>query len=367
MEFSIKNEQYLLHADLDAFFASVEQIDNPDLNGKPVVVGGSPLRRGVVAAASYEARELGAYSAMPMKSVLRLSNKIIRVEPRLERYKELSHIVMSVFKKVSDLVEPLSLDEAYIDISNVFDKEDKQRLSFQLKKTIFQETGLNITIGGGTSKTVAKIASQIAKPNGILLVEKEEEIPFMKPLKVNLLSGVGPVTLAVLKDHGISTIGELADSEYDWIVTQFGRRGVELRDRALGIDLRSIQLDRNAKSVSSENTMIEDVQDEDILQEILKREVLIVISKVKEKNLLIRTIKLKLRLDDFVTYTRQKSFNTPTNDIDLILERAAELLRKEIGDSRRFRLIGFGVSNFISETAIEEIAKGSHFQLKLNL
>ena len=195
---------YILHADLDAFFASVEQRDNPDLRGKPVVVGGPTESRGVVAAASYESRRYGIRSAMPMRTAFRLCPDLIRVSARFSRYREVSRQVMDVFRAVTPLVEPLSLDEAYLDISEQASPEEVESAAASLKAGVREETGLAITIGGGTSKTVAKIASQLAKPDGLLLVKPGEEREFLAPLDIDMLWGVGPKTAALLRRHGIS-------------------------------------------------------------------------------------------------------------------------------------------------------------------
>ena len=218
---------YILHADMDAFYASVEQRDNPALRGRPVVVGGAPEQRGVVAAASYEARKYGIHSAMPMGTAMARCADLVRVSPRFPRYHEVSRQFMEIFLSITDLVEPLSLDEAYLDISHaVLDMEVKV------------ETHLAMTIGGGTSKTVAKIASQVAKPDGLLTINPGDEQDFLGPLDIGLLWGVGPVTVTTLKGYGIRTIGDLGVRDEQWLEGILGKRGAELRSAALGLDDR---------------------------------------------------------------------------------------------------------------------------------
>ena len=191
--------RYILHADMDAFYASVEEVDNPELKDKPLVVGGSASHRGVVAAASYAARKYGIRSAMAMKTAFTLCPNLVRVSPRFDRYRGVSEEIMSILKRLSPLVEPLSLDEAYIDISKQVPRDSIKEVAIGLRETVKTNTGLAMTIGGGTSKTVAKIASQIAKPDGLLLVEQGGETKFLNPLSVALLWGVGPKTGLILK------------------------------------------------------------------------------------------------------------------------------------------------------------------------
>tara|TARA_Y100000590_G_scaffold187420_2_gene213664 strand:- start:1653 stop:2768 length:1116 start_codon:yes stop_codon:yes gene_type:complete len=365
---NISDEQrYFFHGDLDAFFASVEQLDNPQLRGKPVVVGGSPDKRGVVAAASYEARKLGARSAMPMRSAMKLSNKIIRVESRFERYRELSTQIMDCFRLISNDVEPLSLDEAYVDVSNKSLWTQKTKAASDLKRKVLGVTGLNITIGGGSNKSVAKIASQVAKPNGILLVPVGDEIKFMGPLTIDLISGVGPVTQSILSDKGIHTIAQLASANRDWLFSKFGKRGIQLQKIALGVDDRRIETSRDRKSISAETTMDSDTDDPEELMNILGGLVSDVVGKLNAKDLFTKTIKIKFRLADFSTFTRQISFDQPTNEVSIIYEQARSLFTKQIEEAGSLRMIGFGVSNFVSQTDLDSSEFQNPIQLKLNL
>lgn len=361
------NQQYFFHGDLDAFFASVEQLDNPRLRGKPVVVGGSPDKRGVVAAASYEARKLGARSAMPMRSAMKLSTKIIRVDSRFERYRELSTLVMDCFRLISNDLEQLSLDEAYVDISDRIQWSQKINAASDLKRKVLETTGLNITIGGGANKSVAKIASQVAKPNGILLVPVGDETKFMGPLRIGLISGVGPATQSILGEQNIQMISQLASADRDWLVSKFGKRGIQLQNIALGIDHRKIESRRDRKSISAETTMDTDISDPEELLGILARLVSDVVGKLNGKNLFAKTIKIKFRLADFRTFTRQLSFDRPTNEIDVIHDLARNLFYRQIDAETSLRLIGFGVSNLASEEDLDGDGVQNPIQLKLNL
>jgi len=338
---------FILHADLDAFYASVEQLDNPILKGSPLVVGGSPDERGVVAAASYEARRYGVHSAMPMRTAFKLCPELVRVSPRFTRYREISRQVMDIFRGLTPLVEPLSLDEAYLDISQQVPAEkDVDQVASNLKIRVKEETGLVVTIGGGSSKTVAKIASQVAKPDGLLLVKAGEEQAFMGPLDVSILSGVGPKTAAVLRENGITTIAHLAKCEEAWLRQKFGKRGPELKERTLGLDRGQVTPHRETKSVSAEVTMLQDVEDMEVLVERIGQIAFRVASQLQQKGIEGKTVYIKLRLANFTTLTRQTTLPAPTANGDDITQVACDLLRREQRPGRKFRLVGVGVTNF---------------------
>ena len=338
--------RFILHADLDAFYSSVEQRDNPELKGKPVAVGGSPEGRGVVAAASYEARTYGVRSAMPMRTAFRLCPRLVRVSAHFDRYHEVSRQIMQIFHDVTPLVQPLSLDEAYMDIGRVESMEQVESTARELKDRVRRETLLAVTIGGGTSKTVAKIASQMAKPDGLLMVEAGTEREFLAPLDAGILWGVGPKTAQMLKRSGVNTIGDIATSDDAWLRRTLGKRGPELKERAQGLDDEEVSPHRDTKSVSAETTMAEDVGNEEELLEITSRLGHGVAGRIHESGLRGKTVSVKLRLSDFTTFTRQVTLATPTDDEDTIAREACDLLRREIKPGRKFRLVGVGVSNF---------------------
>jgi DNA polymerase-4 len=339
--------RYLLHADLDAFYASVEQMDDPRLRGKPVVVGGPPESRGVVAAASYEARKFGIHSAMPMKTALQISPLVIRVNARFDRYRELSRTVMEVFSDVTPTIESLSLDEAFLDVSDVVDNFAEARsIANGIKSRIRSETGLVVTTGGGVSKTVAKVASQVAKPDGLLIVPPGAERAFLAPLDINFISGIGPKTADLLRANQINKIGDLASRD-DLILRRIvGNRGPDLKRRALGIDNSRVSNDRQRKSVSSETTFARDVEDVDILRSKLDDLAQEITSYLQRRELKGRTVRVKLRLADFTTFTRQGTLDSPTDDLRVIQAVARRLLNAELAPGREFRLIGVGVTNF---------------------
>lgn len=341
---------YILHADLDAFYASVEQLDDPDLRGKPVVVGGSPESRGVVAAASYEARKFGIHSAMPMKTALQMSPRIIRVGARFDRYRELSRIVMAVFSDVTPDVEPLSLDEAFLDLTTVVDGFPTARsVASGIKARVRSETGLVITIGGGVSKTVAKVASQVGKPDGLTLITPGAEREFLAPLDIDLISGIGPKTAGSLRTGGINVIGDLASAAEDTLQGILGNRARELRKRALGIDGSRVVSSHTRKSVSSERTFASDIGEADVLRDRMDEMAREIAGYLQRRDLRGKTVKVKLRLADFTTFTRQDTIEAPTNDAAVVQAVARRLLDVELSPGREFRLIGVGVTNLQDE------------------
>ena len=339
--------RHILHADFDAFYASVEQLDNPELHGKPVVVGGSAEGRGVVASASYEAREFGVRSAMPMRTAQRLCPQAIRVGARFDRYREISRRVMSIFRDLTPLVEPLSLDEAYLDISSVVGEEVRPEvIAARLKRRVKDELGLTISVGVATSKSIAKIASDMDKPDGLTVVAPGEERGFLAPLPIRDLWGVGPKTAERLIADGIETIGDIAQQDESWLRERFGKHGVQMQKLALGQDDSPVVVRRETKSVSAETTFARDTGDPEQLQEVVSRLSQRVAQQLRSKQLQGRTVKLKLRLSDFTTFTRQRTLPYAVQSADDLSQAAAELLRVELYGRRRFRLVGVGVSGF---------------------
>ena len=339
--------RHILHADFDAFYASVEQLDDPKLRGKPVVVGGSAEGRGVVASASYEAREHGVRSAMPMRTAQRLCPQAIRVGARFDRYREISQGVMSIFRDLTPLVEPLSLDEAYLDVTEVVDEgRQPADIAAELKRRVKDELGLTISVGVATSKSIAKIASDMDKPDGLTVVAPGKERAFLEPLPIRDLWGVGPRTAERLITEGIKTIGDIARRDRDWLREMFGKHGVQMWRLALGQDDSPVIVRRETKSVSAETTFARDVGDSEELQEVVNRLSQRVSQQLRRKQLQGRTVKLKLRLSDFTTFTRQRTLPYAVQSADDLSRSACELLRAELYGRRRFRLVGVGVSGF---------------------
>ena len=342
----------ILHADFDAFYASVEMLDNPCLRGKPVVVGGAAETRGVVASASYEARAFGVRSAMPMRTAMQRCRHLIRVSPRFSRYREVSRRVMRIFAELTPLVEPLSLDEAYLDITHLTDSgSGAEGVARALKRRVKAELGLTISVGAGASKSVAKIASDLEKPDGLTIVPRGGEADFLAPLPVEALPGVGPKTRERLNAEGVFTVGDLAAKPGEWAAARFGRNGDYMRRLALGLDERPVQTGRDAKSVSAETTLLRDTGDPDALDALVSGLSRDVSRSLERRDLWARAVKVKLRLSDFTTFTRQTTMPEPIQSASEIAAAASALVRAETAPGRLFRLIGVGASGFEEPSA----------------
>ena len=347
----------ILHADIDAFFASVEQLDNPELRGHPVIVGGGIEDRGVVATASYEARLSGVASAMPMKTALRLCPEAIRIPPRFDRYQELSREVMSIFREVTPIIEPVSLDEAFLDVSSLSDILP-QSIALDLKKKVKKIIGLTISVGMASSKGVAKIASDMGKPDGLIIVKRGDEERFLAPLEVSKLWGVGPKTTATLAKYHIYTIHDLAKKPVDWLIDKFGKNGFAMHKMSLGQNYSPVGIVKNRKSVSTETTLAEDTADPSAVRDLVSRLSKEIAVDLQQKNLLARTVKLKLRLNDFTTLTRQITFSESQNSVESISEATNILVERELEPGRQFRLVGVGLSGLQNKTALEVPIQG---------
>jgi DNA polymerase-4 len=340
----------IIHADLDAFYASVEQFDRPDLRGRPVVVGGSPETRGVVAAASYEARYFGVRSAMPMSKALRLCPQAARVSPRFDRYGEISRRIMAIFRSTTPLVEPLSLDEAFLDVTEQAKRYgDPRGLAQSLKREVKTSTGLTLSIGVGANKTVAKIASDMEKPDGLVLVPPGREAAFLAPLPVRALWGIGPKAESALVSVRIQTAGDLAGAEPALMERLLGSRGSELQRMAQGTDDRPVEPVRERKSVGAETTFPKDLPGGEELSAHLHRIAVSVSRRLAKEGVKARTVALKLRYSDFRTITRQTSRSEPTDDPGEITRTAEAMLHRTKLAEDRFRLLGIHCSNLTTE------------------
>ncbi len=349
--------RHILHADLDAFYAAVEQLDNPELRGRPVLVGGRPEDRGVVATASYEAREFGVHSAMPMRSAVRRCPQGVVVPPRFGRYREMSSLVMGIFRQLTDLVEALSLDEAYLDVTEAVEGgKPPLAVALDLKQQVREGTGLVLSVGVATNKSVAKIASDLRKPDGLVVVAPGEEADFLAPLPVGKLYGIGPKTAGRLQQEGVETIGQLAAQPMDWFTRRFGQRAAAVRAKAMGEDQEPVHTDRETKSISAETTFASDLAEPERLRQELAQLASNVASHLSRSELQGRTVTLKARLADFTTFTRQVTIPSPTASEETILAQAWRLLSLEMAPGRSFRLLGVGVSSF---------DQSSHVQLSL--
>jgi len=335
----------ILHLDMDAFYASVEQRDRPELRGRPVVVGGAPESRGVVAAASYEARAFGIRSAMPMSRAVRLCADLTIVPPSFAKYRSVSSQIFAMYRDVTPLVEPLSLDEAYLDVTtNSWGEPLGVEVAKRLKMAIREATGLTASAGVAPNKFLAKIASGWRKPDGLTVVAPERVDAFLQNLPVEALWGVGPATAKRLRERGIERLVDVRAADLEVLRSAVGSMTEWLRKLAMGEDDRPVEPNRPCKSSSSECTYPEDLADRDrIRDEIagMARENALWLGR---KGITARTVTIKVRYDDFTTITRSHS-QRPTNDPDELVQRAVSLLEKTEAGRRPVRLLGAGVSN----------------------
>jgi DNA polymerase-4 len=341
----------ILHMDMDAFYASVEQRDNPALKGKPLIVGAPPTQRGVVCAASYEARKFGVRSAMPSSVAKRLCPDGIFIMPRMQRYREESAQIMRIIALPDAVVEQVSVDEAYMDVSVIYQQSDADSslahalpLAAALKKRILAERGLTASIGIATNKLLAKLASDFKKPDGLTLIAERDKVAFLRPLEVRSLHGVGKVTQEVLNKAGIETIGDLQDYPGD-LRALVGSFGPVLKRFAFGEDDRPLDSSDEIKSISSENTFLRDTEDRKILRTCLREQAEEISAKLKRRRIGAQTVQVKLRYGDFTTLTRQLSFEEPITEAGDIYRLGCHILARERLVSRPLRLIGLGVSS----------------------
>ncbi|MEU9109608.1 DNA polymerase IV [Streptomyces xanthophaeus] len=342
----------ILHLDMDAFYAAVEQASKPSLRGKAVIVGGLGPR-GVVATASYEARRFGVHSAMPMGQARRLCPNGACLIPRFSLYREVSEVVMGLLRELSPLVEPLSLDEAFVDLEaggTAFDARGARATGERLRADIRAATGLSGSVGLAGSKMLAKVASEEAKPDGLLLIEPGTERELLAPMPVRTLPGVGPATGEHLRRAGITLVGELAEAGEDELVRMLGRsHGVGLYRMALGLDDRPVVAERDAKSVSVEDTFDVDLHDRVRIRGEVQRLADRCVQRLRGSGHSGRTIVLKVRRYDFSTLTRSETLRGPTDDPGVVREAAARLL-EAVDTTGGVRLLGVGVTGLADYT-----------------
>ena len=331
----------IVHLDLDAFYAAVEVLQNPDLAGKPLLVGGMPGGRGVVTAASYPARAFGVRSAMPTFRALQLCPQAIIVPPRHRLYGEYSRQVMAVLRKVSPLVEQMSIDEAFLDLTDqVAVWEDAIDVASHVQSQVRDEVGLSASLGVATNKLVAKVASDRDKPGGLTIVRPGDEAAFLAPMPAKVLWGVGPITAERLADMGVMTVGELARLSEAQLRSLFGRHGSSMARRASGIDSRSVVTEHHTKSVGQERTFARDVRDRHALKVQLWKLSQMVARRLKKSELAAGTIAIKLRYADFETLSRQMRLSVPTDDEVEIYGASLGLFSRTWHDGRSVRLLG---------------------------
>lgn len=334
----------IIHIDMDAFFASIEQRDNEAYRGKPLAVGYAGTR-GVVAAASYEARRYGVFSAMSSKVALRKCPHLIFVPSRFDVYESVSKEIMDIFFDYTDLVEPLSLDEAFLDVTENFkNMRSATHIAQEIKSRILEKTHLTASAGVSSNKFLAKIASDVNKPNGLFVIPPKRVEKFVEQLEIEKFFGVGKVTAKRMHQMGIRTGLDLKQHSEQELANIFGKAGLLYYQYARGIDNRPVEPDRIRKSVSAENTFLNDIDEEDILVAELKEIAQEVAARIKESEFEGRTITLKLRYADFTTLSRSKTFPHAIYDFHTLFEVGKELL-KSIDISPKVRLLGLGVKN----------------------
>ena len=341
----------IFHLDMDAFYASVEQRDNPALRGKPVIVGAPPTQRGVVCAASYEARKFGVRSAMPSMTAGRLCPKGVFVRPRMDAYRNESREIMRIIAEMGATVEQMSVDEAYLDMSAICQGADADAslrkaipIARELKEKIRGERQLTATVGIAGNKLLAKIASDHKKPDGLTLIAEGEKVQFLRPLPVRALYGVGKVTEQVLTGAGLQTIGDLQDYDGD-LRALVGSFATQLKRFAFGEDNRPLELGDDIKSISGEETFLHDTEDRKILRRCLREQAEDISARLKRRRLGAHTVQVKVRYSDFTTLTRQVSVEEPLTEAREIYRLGCFLLGRERLVSRPLRLLGLGVSS----------------------
>ncbi len=337
-------QRSILHVDMDAYYASIEQRDNPELRNKPVAVGGGS-NRGVVAAASYEAREFGVRSALPMRDALRRCPDLIRVAPRMAHYKAVSEQVFDIFRDFTPTIEGLSLDEAFLDVSGslaLFGTDIA--IATEIKRRIRDELNLTASVGVAQNKLVAKIASDLDKPDGLVVITESTVAQTLDPLPVRVLPGIGKETLKRLHAVGIHSISELRCAPNRKLEAIFGRFAQRTRDRASGIDDRTVARSSVDKSISAEETFSDDLVNANDMHRELLRLTERTSRRLRAKQITAGTIQLKIRVADFTTYTRQRPMHPPSNSTDALYEAGKELLNRWMTEhpGTRIRLLGVG-------------------------
>ncbi len=341
-------QRKIIHVDMDAFYASVEQMDNPELKGKPLAVGGSEVR-GVVSAASYEARKFGVRSAMSGVQAKRNCPELIFVRPRFDRYKEISNKIRKIFLEYTDLVEPLSLDEAYLDVTqNKKGNPSASLIAQEIRKRIFEEVGLNASAGISVNKFVAKIASDYNKPNGQKTVNPDEVESFLENLEIKKFYGIGKVTKEKMYQHGIFTGKDLKTKTREYLEQHFGKSGGFYYNIVRGIHNSEVKPNRISKSVAAEHTFNENLTSEIFMLERLDRIAAELEKRLKKYNISGKTITLKIKYSDFTTQTRSKTLPYFISDKGLLFETAKELLYQE-RMKESVRLLGISLNNLNTE------------------
>ncbi|WP_235595785.1 DNA polymerase IV [Mastigocoleus testarum] len=356
------SQRKIIHIDMDAFYASVEQRDNPKYRGKPLVVGGSPNQRGVVAAASYEARKYGIHSAMPSKLALAKCPNLIFVKPRFEVYRAISAQIHDIFRLYTDIFEPIALDEAYLDVTS-----NKQGLPYastvakRIRTEIFQQTKLTASADVSINKFLAKIASGTNKPNGMTVILPEDAEKFVESLPIEKFHGIGKVTATKMHDLGIRTGTDLKERSLEFLVQEFGKVGKYYYKIARARDDRAVEPNRIRKSIGAENSFAEDLSDKESILLELKQVARILQERLDKNQASGRTLTLKVKFSDYQQITRSRTFGDNINSLDKIIAEAIALFEAIELENRSIRLLGISLSN-LNPGELQQVLQLSLFE-----
>ncbi|HEX4956112.1 MAG TPA: DNA polymerase IV [Thermoanaerobaculia bacterium] len=335
----------ILHCDMDCFYAAVHMRDDPSLAGRPVVIGGSPEGRGVVAAASYEARRFGVHSAMPSARAHRLCPGAVFLKPDFPRYRRESEAIFGLYRDFTEIIQTVALDEAYLDVTERLEPwGSATAIAREIRRRVRQERGLTVSIGVGPNRLVAKIASDFDKPDGLTVVPPEKVQTFLDPLPVRRLHGVGPATERVLNEMGVATVADLAGLPAETLRERFGRQGEVLHRFARGEDGRAVETSRERKSLGQEHTYERDLASLEAMAAELARLAELVATGLQRRGLVARTVTIKVRYGDFTTVTRSHTFPAATASAEEMARQAALLLQATEAASRPVRLLGVTAS-----------------------
>ncbi len=338
------NDLNILHLDMDAFYASVEEVDDPSLKGKPVIVGGLS-NHGVVTTANYEARKYGVHSAMPAFKAKELCPYGIYLKPRMNRYRQVSDDIFKILRQFTNSIEKLSVDEAYLDISQV--KANRLDIIKEIKDKVYRNVGITMSIGLSYNKFLAKIASDWNKPNGLKIIDSSMVPEILYNLNINKVYGIGPKSSEKLNNIGVFTVRDLIRLDEEFLIDLFGKSGREIYYRIRGIDSRAVEIGRERKSLGVERTFNKSTLNREKLENYLREYTKKLCEDLKSKGLKARTVNIKVKDDEFKTQTRSKTLSTYIEDFDDIYKIGLELL-KEVKLDRSIRLLGISVSNLIS-------------------
>jgi DNA polymerase IV len=351
----MKPLRQILHIDMDAFYASVEQRDDPALKGRPVIVGGSAEHRGVVSAASYEARTFGIHSAMPMAQAVKRCSYAVVLPVRMAHYAGISRQIRAIFERYTPLIEPISLDEAFLDVTGserLFG--DACQIGHTIKQQIKDELDLTASVGVAPNKFLAKVGSDLDKPDGFVIITEENKQQVLDPLPVRRIWGIGKVTQRILEQQGIRTVAQLRAMTWDRIHAVVGDSAATLQSLAQGLDDRPVETEGRAKSISSEQTFATDIADREALLQVLLEQVERVATRLRAQGLQARTVTLKFRYGDFRTLTRRKTLDHTTDLTEDLWQAAQDVfLRWQRSARGALRLLGFGVSGLSTGTAVQ--------------